>query len=72
MHKKGGLSQGEQQVYETHASAGAKLAQQIGTLDDSTIQIIQDALKPKDYPERIYEYLGMTERMGYFYSKGDV
>ncbi|MEQ6884771.1 HD-GYP domain-containing protein [Salicola sp. Rm-C-2C1-2] len=204
MHKKGKLTPREQKVYETHSSAGAKLAQQIGSLDDSTIRIIQDhhelldgsgypagkkgdelsratrivsianvydnlcnprdlsaartpketmalmyrdwrgkldpemlihfiksmgvyppgtvvqlsddsvalvvtvnpdnllnptvllynpdiprneammtdlaiheeltvqgALKPKDYPERMYEYLGMTERIGYFYSKGD-
>lgn len=42
LHKKGKLSPGEQRVYETHASAGAKLAQQVGTLEESTVSIIQD------------------------------
>lgn len=54
MHKKGKLSEGEQKVYETHASAGAKLAQQVGTLDDSTVRIIQDhheLLDGTGYPE---------------------
>lgn len=28
---------------------------------------IKDALKPGDYPKRIYDYLGISERTGYYY-----
>lgn len=32
---------------------------------------LEDALKPAEYPERNYEYLGIKRRISYFYSKGD-
>ena len=33
--------------------------------DLSVVQV----LKPGDYPKRIYDYLGIQERVGYFYDK---
>ncbi|MFE8070866.1 HD-GYP domain-containing protein [Marinobacteraceae bacterium S3BR75-40.1] len=30
---------------------------------------VEDTLKPDEYPKRIYDYLGIHERVGYFYSK---
>jgi hypothetical protein len=28
-------------------------------------------MKPREFPLRIYEYLGITERLGYFYKTPD-
>ena len=54
-------------IYNPDIPRNESLMMDLAQRDDITVD---DALKPSEYPVRIYEHLGLKERLGYFYSSG--